>query len=148
MTTTDLLLNLKYHFRDYFIPVEGKSRSLIGVEDLITNYIENNYSMKISFQINKEKIVALNQVLSVYDRANFETAATWFKPKLAMRKELRSHFVRKTIDCNETKSFKVSLPYYLASELYTLLAEHCIDNDTTYFNGLDQLKNTLHQKLL
>ena len=147
MTTTELLLQLKYRFRDYFIPVEGKSGSLVGLEDYIEEYIESNYPMKIEFKINRQKIIALNGVLSGYDQVDFNTLNKPAKRTYSLRIELRQIFIKKTLSSPEKKEFKMKLPYYLAEELLDVLFEYCISSQS-YLTGLDQLKNDLHQKLL
>lgn len=149
MTTHNLLLQLKYRFRDYFFPdAYGVSGSLIGMEDLLEEFTEENYFMKIDFKINRQKIIALNQIMNGYDAIEFNTLSKSQKRTFAMRLELRHILIKKTLSAPENKDFKIKLPFYLAEELLEILLEYCTITDTTYLTGLDQLKNDLHQKLL
>ena len=150
MTITQLLLQIKYRFRDYFIPVDehGKTGSLVGMEDLIYDYIENNYTMKIDFKINKLKIIALNNLLSKYDSVDINSVQREKKSTFSLRLELRHIFIKKTLSATSDKDFKMKLPYYLAEELLDVLMEYCIADKGSYVTGLDQLKNELHQKLI
>lgn len=149
MTTDQLLLKLKYRFRDYFFPdAYGVSGSLVGMDDLIEEFTENNYFMKIEFRIDRQKIIALNQIMSGYDSVEFNQLSKPQKRTFAMRQELRHLFIKKTLSAPEKKDFKMKLPYYLSEELLDILMEYCSINDKTYLTGLDNLKNDLHQKLL
>lgn len=149
MTTHQLLLQLKYRFRDYFLPdAYGVSGSLVGMEDLLEEFTEENYFMKIEFRIDRQKIIALNQVMGGYDAVVFNQLSKPQKRTFAMRLELRQLFIKKTLSAPESKDFKMKLPFYLAEELLDILLEYCSINDKTYLTGLDKLKNDLHQKLL
>lgn len=150
MTTTELILQLKYRFRDYFIPEAQYSRSgsLVGIDELIEEYEESNYKMKIEFRINRQKVIAINGLLSGYDNVDFRTLSKPQKHIFSLRLELRHIFIKKTISAPESKYFKMKLPYYLAEELLDLLMEYCSVENVSYLTGLDQLKNDLHQKLI
>lgn len=149
MTTHQLLLQLKYRFRDYFLPdAYGVSGSLVGMEDLLEEFTEENYFMKIEFRIDRQKIIALNQIMSGYDSVEFNQLSKPQKRTFAMRQELRRLFIKKTLSVQDNKDLKMKLPFYLAEELLDILMEYCSINDKTYLTGLDKLKNDLHQLLL
>ena len=149
MTTHNLLLQLKYRFRDYFFPnAYGVSGSLVGMDDLIEEFTENNYFMKIEFRLDRQKVIALNQVMIGYDAVEFHTLSKAQKRTFAMRLELRHLFIKKTLSAPEKEDFKMKLPFYLAEELLDILIEYCAIDDRTYLTGLDTLKNDLHQLLL
>lgn len=102
--------------------------------------------MKIEFKINKQTVIAVNTLLSVYDNIEFNSMNKHQKIIFSMRKELRFIFIKKTMNCNASKDFKMKLPYYLAHELLGVLLEYFVSG--SYHNGIEQLKNQLHPQLL
>lgn len=102
--------------------------------------------MKIEFKTNKETVIAVNSLLSVNDNIVFHSLNKRHKIPLSMRLELRFIFIKKTMNCNPSKDFKMKLPYYLANELLDVIREYC--ESGSYNNGIEQLKNQLHPQLL
>ncbi len=149
LTQFNLQPQLKYRFRDYFFPdAYGVSGPLVGMDDLLEEFTENNYFMKIEFRLDRQKVIAVNQVMSGYDTVEFHTLSKAQKRTFAMRLELRHLFIKKTLSAPEKKDFKMKLPYYLAEELLDILLEYCTVDNRTYLTRLDKLKNDLHQQLL
>lgn len=103
--------------------------------------------MKIQFKINKPKLIVINGILSGYDHIDFSGLSRSQKTVFSLRLELRHFFIKKTIIATE-KDMKIKLPYYLAVELLDVLTEYCIANDSSIINGIDKLKNELHQQLV
>lgn len=102
--------------------------------------------MKIEFKTNRQTVIAINNLLSVYDEVTFNSMKNSVKVTLSMRMDLRFIFIKKTMSCNPSKDFKMKLPYYLANELLEVITEYCVKG--SYHNGIEMLKNQLHPQLL
>ncbi|WP_395974223.1 hypothetical protein [Chryseobacterium cucumeris] len=105
--------------------------------------------MKIELKIDRDQLNAINTIMSPLDVINFQSLPRAGKSNLAACFELRQKFLQKSIkQQNNTKPFKVSIPYYLADHLLHYLNNYKGNLSPYEANVGLMLKSQLHQKLL